>query len=197
MVNLAHDSLWGEVEVDETWVEGTQADLRDSRELKGRVLISEGFDLRRFRPEAASRSSHGPQRSSLTSGQLVQHLTKVASDRRGDLESARFLNEPASDQQPRQGHQFFLNALLKTAQQIAGPQDSLFFLLKAPALLKRRLLPVVLQRELLIALFPVYDVNARDLAREILPLPPDGFGDRGLPPANSGNRLFHSDTPSR
>lgn len=36
MVNLARDPLWGEVEVDETWVEGTQADLRGSRQLKGR-----------------------------------------------------------------------------------------------------------------------------------------------------------------
>ena len=36
MVNLARDPLRGEVEVDETWVGGTQAGLRGSRQLKGR-----------------------------------------------------------------------------------------------------------------------------------------------------------------
>ena len=36
MVNLARDPLWGEVEVDETWVGGTQAGLRGSRQLKDR-----------------------------------------------------------------------------------------------------------------------------------------------------------------
>ena len=36
MVNLERESLWGEVEVDETWVGGTQAGLRGSRQLKGR-----------------------------------------------------------------------------------------------------------------------------------------------------------------
>ena len=36
MVNLARDPLRGELEVDETWVGGTQAGLRGSRQLKGR-----------------------------------------------------------------------------------------------------------------------------------------------------------------
>lgn len=36
MVNVAREPLWGEVEVDETWVGGTQAGLRGSRQLKGR-----------------------------------------------------------------------------------------------------------------------------------------------------------------
>jgi transposase-like protein len=36
MVNLARDPLRGEVEVDETWVGGTQTGLRGSRQLKGR-----------------------------------------------------------------------------------------------------------------------------------------------------------------
>jgi transposase-like protein len=36
MVNTARERLWGEVEVDETWVGGTQAGLRGSRQLKGR-----------------------------------------------------------------------------------------------------------------------------------------------------------------
>jgi len=36
MVNIAREPLWGEVEVDETWVGGTQAGLRGSRQLKGR-----------------------------------------------------------------------------------------------------------------------------------------------------------------
>src|ERR1700730_14371317 len=36
MVNTAREPLWGEVEVDETWVGGTQAGLRGSRQLKGR-----------------------------------------------------------------------------------------------------------------------------------------------------------------
>ena len=35
-VNIAREPLWGEVEVDETWVGGTQAGLRGSRQLKGR-----------------------------------------------------------------------------------------------------------------------------------------------------------------
>ena len=36
MANLAREPLWGEVEVDETWVGGAQAGLRGSRQLKGR-----------------------------------------------------------------------------------------------------------------------------------------------------------------
>jgi len=36
MVNLTREPLRGEVEVDETWVGGTQAGLRGSRQLKGR-----------------------------------------------------------------------------------------------------------------------------------------------------------------
>lgn len=36
MVNHAREPLWGEVELDETWVGGTQAGLRGSRQLKGR-----------------------------------------------------------------------------------------------------------------------------------------------------------------
>jgi transposase-like protein len=36
MVNLEREPLWGEVEVDETWVGGTQAGLQGSRQLKGR-----------------------------------------------------------------------------------------------------------------------------------------------------------------
>lgn len=36
MVNRAREPLWGEVELDETWVGGTQAGLRGSRQLKGR-----------------------------------------------------------------------------------------------------------------------------------------------------------------
>src|SRR5229473_3135817 len=36
MVNVAREPLYGEVEVDETWIGGTQAGLRGSRQLKGR-----------------------------------------------------------------------------------------------------------------------------------------------------------------
>jgi transposase-like protein len=36
MINVKREPLWGEVEVDETWVGGTQAGLRGSRQLKGR-----------------------------------------------------------------------------------------------------------------------------------------------------------------
>ena len=36
MINLERESLRGEVEVDETWIGGTQAGLRGSRQLKGR-----------------------------------------------------------------------------------------------------------------------------------------------------------------
>jgi len=36
MVNLAREPLHGDVEIDETWVGGTQAGLRGSRQLKGR-----------------------------------------------------------------------------------------------------------------------------------------------------------------
>lgn len=36
MVNTAREPLWGDVEVDETWVGGQQAGLRGSRQLKGR-----------------------------------------------------------------------------------------------------------------------------------------------------------------
>ena len=36
MINLKREPLRGEVEVDDTWVGGTQAGLRGSRQLKGR-----------------------------------------------------------------------------------------------------------------------------------------------------------------
>ncbi|MGB8478697.1 MAG: IS1595 family transposase [Acidobacteriaceae bacterium] len=36
MVNATREPLWGEVEVDETWIGGPQAGLRGSRQLKGR-----------------------------------------------------------------------------------------------------------------------------------------------------------------
>jgi transposase-like protein len=36
MINEAREPLWGDVELDETWVGGTQAGLRGSRQLKGR-----------------------------------------------------------------------------------------------------------------------------------------------------------------
>src|SRR5260221_6163579 len=36
MVNLEREPLRGKVEVDETWIGGTQAGLRGSRQLKGR-----------------------------------------------------------------------------------------------------------------------------------------------------------------
>lgn len=39
MVNHAREPLWGEVELDETWVGGTQAGLRGSRQLKGRKAV--------------------------------------------------------------------------------------------------------------------------------------------------------------
>jgi transposase-like protein len=39
MVNLAREPLRGEVQVDETWVGGTQAGLRGSRQLKGRKAM--------------------------------------------------------------------------------------------------------------------------------------------------------------
>ncbi len=39
MVNLAREPLRGEVQVDETWVGGTQAGLRGSRQLKGRRAV--------------------------------------------------------------------------------------------------------------------------------------------------------------
>ena len=36
MADLEREPLWGEAEVDETWVGGTRAGLRGSRQLKGR-----------------------------------------------------------------------------------------------------------------------------------------------------------------
>ena len=36
MVDLTRQQLWGEIEVDETWVGDAQAGLRGSRQLKGR-----------------------------------------------------------------------------------------------------------------------------------------------------------------
>ncbi len=36
MVNMAHERLHGEVEIDETWIGGSQAGLRGSRQLRGR-----------------------------------------------------------------------------------------------------------------------------------------------------------------
>jgi hypothetical protein len=39
MVNLAREPLRGEVQVDDTWVGGTRAGLRGSRQLKGRKAV--------------------------------------------------------------------------------------------------------------------------------------------------------------
>jgi len=36
MVNAAREPLHGEVEIDDTWIGGTQAGLRGSRQLRGR-----------------------------------------------------------------------------------------------------------------------------------------------------------------
>lgn len=49
MVNLEREPLWGEVEVDETWVGGTQAGLRGSRQVKGRkaALVIVAVEKRR------------------------------------------------------------------------------------------------------------------------------------------------------
>jgi hypothetical protein len=38
-INLAREPLRGEVQVDDTWVGGTQAGLRGSRQLKGRKAV--------------------------------------------------------------------------------------------------------------------------------------------------------------
>src|SRR5437660_11292472 len=48
MVNVAREPLRGEVELDETWVGGTQAGLRGSRQLKGRkaALVSATVETR-------------------------------------------------------------------------------------------------------------------------------------------------------
>jgi hypothetical protein len=39
MVNASREPLGGEVEVDDTWIGGTQAGLRGSRQLKGRKAV--------------------------------------------------------------------------------------------------------------------------------------------------------------
>jgi len=51
MINLKREPLRGDVEVDDTWVGGTQAGLRGSRQLKGRkaALVLVGANYRRAR----------------------------------------------------------------------------------------------------------------------------------------------------
>jgi hypothetical protein len=75
----------------------------------GRIRISVAFDLRAQVDRLIGPLGLGDLL--WQAGQLVQHLAKVASDRLRDLEPARFLNEPASDQQPRQGRRFLQDAL--------------------------------------------------------------------------------------
>ena len=59
MVNLAHQPLRGEVQVDETWVGGTQAGLRGSRQLKGLTMRSRPRSRRATRPRNRARSYGG------------------------------------------------------------------------------------------------------------------------------------------
>src|SRR5713226_10463084 len=73
MINLAHEPLRGEVEVDETWVGGTQAGLRGSRQLKGRkaalVLVA---GEKRGRASGRARMAVIPDFKSVTLNAFVQ-----------------------------------------------------------------------------------------------------------------------------
>ena len=64
LVNLARDPLRGEVEVDETWVGGTQAGLRGSRQLKGRraALVLVAVEKRGRATGRVSKASPGCKR---------------------------------------------------------------------------------------------------------------------------------------
>jgi len=68
MVNMSREPQRGELEVDDTWVGGTQAGLRGSRQLKGRKAVLGEFVFRHNRrrlPMAAfpdpTRTRNGPQ----------------------------------------------------------------------------------------------------------------------------------------
>ena len=61
MINLAREPLQGEVEVDDTWVGGTQAGLRGSRQRKGReaALVLVAVEKRGGGTGRAARKSSG------------------------------------------------------------------------------------------------------------------------------------------
>src|SRR6266403_4661226 len=60
MINLERESLRGEVEVDETWIGGTQAGLKGSRQLKGRkaALVLVAVEKRGRENRARSNGCH-------------------------------------------------------------------------------------------------------------------------------------------
>src|SRR5712671_4885358 len=74
MVNLVREPLRGEVEVDDTWVGGTQAGLRGSRQLKGRkaALVLVAVE-KRGRATGRARMKVIPD---FKSGTLIAFLTK-------------------------------------------------------------------------------------------------------------------------
>lgn len=80
MVNLEREPLRGEVEVDETWIGGTQAGLRGSRQLKGRkaALVIVAVE-KRGRASGRVRMAVIPDFKSVTLKAFVQQSVAPAS----------------------------------------------------------------------------------------------------------------------
>jgi len=74
MVNLTREPLRGEVEVDDTWVGGTQAGLRGSRQLKGRkaALVLVAVEKKRGRGTGRARMAVIPDFKKLNSARLSE-----------------------------------------------------------------------------------------------------------------------------
>ena len=99
MVNLEREPLRGEVEVDDTWIGGTQAGLRGSRQLKGRkaALVIVAVE-KRGKASGRVRMAVIPDFKSVTLNAFVQQNVAPASTIYTDGSRASSVsNKPASD----------------------------------------------------------------------------------------------------
>jgi transposase-like protein len=98
-VNLEREPLRGEVEVDDTWIGGTQAGLRGSRQLKGRkaALVIVAVE-KRGKASGRVRMAVIPDFKSATLNAFVQQNVAPASTIYTDGSRASSVsNKPASD----------------------------------------------------------------------------------------------------
>jgi transposase-like protein len=103
MVNLAREPLRGEVEVDDTWVGGTQTGLRGSRQLKGRraALVLVAVE-KRGRATGRARMAVVPDfRSNTLIGFLKQNVAPSSTMYTDGLKSFGGLEEAGFKHVPR------------------------------------------------------------------------------------------------
>ena len=127
MVNLAREPLRGEVEVDDTWVGGTQAGLRGSRQLKGRraALVLVAVE-KRGRATGRARMAVVPDfRSTTLLAFLKQNVTAGSTIYTDGLKSfsglqeAGFVHVPRS-QPPRTELRKGVNSVVPLADRAVG-----------------------------------------------------------------------------